>query len=213
MTLNEAERLASAGRCVEDRLERATRQGVAPKAEPFFRRKIDFGDEVVTLELGIAAEPVGGYLEWAGKRVVVGLDRRNVLLIALACIGEAAADVRRASDLRAPATMSMYNDVPSFDPARTSPTSSTRAEEGNGAARQRNKARTRNWRSHRAPSQMMRDFSGPRTTRDRFAHIPDSPDDVTQPRSLSARFCKKSHPMGTDQAHEYFPTLDDPALI
>ena len=82
MTLDEAERLASAGWCVEDRLARATRQGVAPKAEPFFRRKIDFGDEVVTLELGIAAEPVGGYLEWAGKRVVVGLDRRNVLLIA-----------------------------------------------------------------------------------------------------------------------------------
>ena len=173
MTLNEAERLASAGRCVEDRLERATRQGVAPKAEPFFRRKIDFGDEVVTLELGIAAEPVGGYLQWAGKRVVrVGLDRRNVLLIALACIGEAAADVRRASDLRAPATMSMYNDVPSFDPARTSPTSSTRAEEGNGAARQRNKARTRNWRSRRAPCQMMRDFSGPRTASRTYRTVP-----------------------------------------
>ena len=97
MTLDEAERLASAGRCVEDRLERAARQGVAPKAEPFFRRKIDFGDEVVTLELGIAAEPVGVYLEWAGKRVVVSLDRRNVLLIALARIGEDAADIRRAS--------------------------------------------------------------------------------------------------------------------
>ena len=92
--------------------------GVAPKAEPFFRRKTDFGDKVVILELGIAAEPLGVYLEWAGKRVVVGLDRRNMLLIALACIGEAAADVRRASDLRAPATMSMYNDVLSFDHRR-----------------------------------------------------------------------------------------------
>ena len=97
MTLNEAERLASAGRRIEDRLDRAARQGVAPRAEPLFRRKIDFGDEVVTLELGIAAEPVGVYLEWAGKRVVVSLDRRNVLLIALARIGEDAADIRRAS--------------------------------------------------------------------------------------------------------------------
>ena len=67
------------------------------ESRAFFRRKIDFGDEVVTLELGIAAEPVGVYLEWAGKRVVVGLDRRNVLLIALARIGEDAADIRRAS--------------------------------------------------------------------------------------------------------------------
>ncbi len=92
--LDEAER---AGRCVEGRLDRAARQGVAPRAEPFFRRKIDFGDEVVTLELGISAEPVGVYLEWAGKQVVVSLDRRNVLLIALARIGEDAADIRRAS--------------------------------------------------------------------------------------------------------------------
>ena len=30
--------------------------------------------------------------------------------------------------------------------------------------------------------------------------------------SLSARFCKKSHPMSADQAHEYFPTLDDPRV-
>ena len=51
----------------------------------------------MTLELGIVAEPFGVYLEWAGKRVVVGLDRRNMLLIALARIGEAAADIRRAS--------------------------------------------------------------------------------------------------------------------
>ena len=115
MTLNEAERVASAGRRIEDRLDRAARQGVAPKAEPFFRGKIDVGDEVVTLELGIAAEPVGVYLEWAGKRVVVGLDRRNVLLIALTRIGEDAADIRRASGLRAPATMSLYNDGHSFD--------------------------------------------------------------------------------------------------
>ncbi len=82
--------MASAGRCDEDRLERAARQGVAPKAEPFFRRKIDFGDEVVTLELGIAAELVGVYL-------IVGLDRRNMLLIALARSGVDAADIRRAS--------------------------------------------------------------------------------------------------------------------
>lgn len=118
MTLDEAERLAIAGRSVEDRLERAARQGVAPKAEPFFRRKIDFGDEVVTLELGIAAEPLGVYLEWAGKRVILGLDRRNVLLIALARIGEAAANVRRAAGLRAPGTMchctmTCYRSIPS----------------------------------------------------------------------------------------------------
>ena len=50
MTLNKAKRLASAGRRVEGKLDRTARQGVTPKAEPFFRRKIDFGDEVVTLE-------------------------------------------------------------------------------------------------------------------------------------------------------------------
>jgi hypothetical protein len=137
---------------------------VAPKAEPFFRRKIAFGDEVVTLELGIATEPVGVYLEWAGERVVVGLDRRNMLLIALARIGEAAADIRRAPGPPRAATMSMHNDFFRSITAGTSPTSSMRAEEGNGAARQHNNARTRNWRSHRATCQMMRDFSGPRTT-------------------------------------------------
>ena len=78
MTLDEAERLASAGRRIEGRLDCSARQGVAPRAEPFFRRKIDFGNEVVTFKLGIAAEPVGVYLEWAGKRVVVGLDLRNM---------------------------------------------------------------------------------------------------------------------------------------
>ena len=47
----------------------AARQGVAPRAEPFFRRKIDFGDEVVTLELGIAAEPVGVYSNGPGSEL------------------------------------------------------------------------------------------------------------------------------------------------
>jgi hypothetical protein len=104
ITLDEAERLASAGHCVEYWLERVARQGVAPKAEPFFRRKIDFGDEVVTLALGIAAEPVGVYLEWAGKRVVVSLDRRDVLLIALARIGEAPPTSGERPGFGAPAT-------------------------------------------------------------------------------------------------------------
>jgi len=39
----------------------------------------------------------------------VGLDRRNVLLIALARIGEATADIRRASGLRAPAAARQRN--------------------------------------------------------------------------------------------------------
>ena len=164
MTLDEAERLASAGWCVEDRLDTRDKAGRRPEG----RAVLSPQDRLRRR----GRDPRTGYRRRARRRLSrMGrkASRRGPRPAQrapdrLACIGEAAADVRRASDLRAPATMSMYNDVPSFDPARTSPTSSTRAEEGNGAARQRNKARTRNWRSHRAPSQMMRDFSGQRTT-------------------------------------------------
>jgi hypothetical protein len=88
--------LARAGR-VEDRLERATRQGRRPEGRAGFSPQDRLRRRGRDLELGIAAEPFGVYLEWAGKRVVVGLDRRNMLLIALARIGEAAADSPRAS--------------------------------------------------------------------------------------------------------------------
>jgi hypothetical protein len=87
---------------------------VAPEAAPFFSRKIDFGDKVVTLELGIAAEPVGVYLEWAGKPVVVGLDRLGL---------------HRRGRRRHPA---------SVRPPRARCNVSLYNEQGNGAARQRN---------------------------------------------------------------------------
>ena len=206
MTLDEAERLASAGRRIEGRLDCSARQGVAPRAEPFFRRKIDFGNEAVTFKLGIAAEPVGVYLEWAGK--LVSLDRRNVFQSPWRASARTPPTSGERPGLRAPATMSMYNDVLSFDHRRHVVNIVDASRRGNGAARQRNNSRTRNCRSHRAPCQMMRDFSGPRTA-----------SRTGQPRRRyaaplpSAQFCKKSHPMSADQTHEYFPTLDDPALI
>lgn len=46
------------------RLSEAERRG-----GPLFYRKIEIGDETVTIELGIAADPAGVYVTWAGKRL------------------------------------------------------------------------------------------------------------------------------------------------
>ncbi len=97
MTLDDAGRLAASGRGIEARLDKAAQRGEAPRAGPLFQRKIEIGDETVTIELGIAADPAGVYVTWAGKRVAMDVDNCGALLGALARIGEAANDIRRAS--------------------------------------------------------------------------------------------------------------------
>lgn len=92
LSLDDASRLASAGRRIEYRLDYAARRGVAPKAEPFFRRKIFFGDEMVIFELGVGVEPPAVYLEWGGKRVP-----GEALLFVLARLGDAADSILSAA--------------------------------------------------------------------------------------------------------------------
>jgi hypothetical protein len=90
LTLDTASRLARAGERIRWALE-----GAAPKAEPYFRRKINFGDEMVMFELGIDA-PTGVYLSWDDKRVV---SVNGDLLRLLERIGEQVRDIRQATRL------------------------------------------------------------------------------------------------------------------
>jgi len=91
VSYDDAARLAAAAQRIAYRLDRAAEQGAAPKAEPFFRRKVDYGGDTVAFEIGVTVSPtIDAYLEWGGKRVDAG-DR---LLNVLARIGEAVADIR-----------------------------------------------------------------------------------------------------------------------
>ena len=100
LATQDAERLASAGRRIEGRLDYAAQRGEPIEEAPFFRRQLGSGDgRGSTFELGIdAGGPVAAtYIEWRGKRVVDGSGR---LLKMLSTLGEATSTIRQTEASR-----------------------------------------------------------------------------------------------------------------
>lgn len=96
MTLDEASRLAGAARRAEYRMIWARDHGTPAKAGPLFRRRMQSGEELVEVEIGIAD---GGevYFTFGTLHANLAGEQALALVYALGRFADEASTIRRAS--------------------------------------------------------------------------------------------------------------------